>query len=75
MTGMTEMLDGVARISVFLWATLFAAGLFAWLSLLAAVKAEQKVSGNQESSRQNADGTMSSWRTVTEFAPRSTLGR
>jgi hypothetical protein len=36
-------LAGVLRIPISLWASLLVAGLFAWLSLLAAVKAEQKV--------------------------------
>ena len=40
---MIELLAGVARIPVSLWASLFVAGVFAWLSLLAAIKAEQHV--------------------------------
>jgi len=40
---MIELLAGVARIPASLWAGLFAAGLFAWLSLLAAIKAEQNI--------------------------------
>ena len=43
MTAMTELLGGVLRVPISLWAILFVTGLFAWLSLLAAVKAEQRV--------------------------------
>ena len=40
---MIELLAGVARVPVSLWAILLVAGLFAWLSLLAAMKAEKRV--------------------------------
>ena len=40
---MTELLGGVLRVPIAVWATLFVTGLLAWLSLLAAVKAEQRV--------------------------------
>ena len=40
---MIELLGGVLRVPISLWAILFVTGLFVWLSLLAAVKAEQLV--------------------------------
>ena len=40
---MTELLGGVLRVPISLWAILFVTGLFAWLSLLATVQAEQRV--------------------------------
>jgi hypothetical protein len=43
MTGMTELLVGVLRVPISVWATLVVTGLLAWLSLLAAMKAEQRV--------------------------------